>query len=69
MPKGPLCRNEDHVPRLAVVRTTWPTDRFEASYACRSCLRMLIAMYVLSGEFGGPCPMTLEPVKAKAVAS
>jgi len=66
MAKRPDCTNEDgHAPRPAVVRTTWPSGRFNPGYACRSCLRMLITLYVTGPDairYGGPYALTIEPL-------
>ena len=65
-PKPPLCSNEDHNPRPAVVRLSWPDGRFKPDTACRRCLHMLLVDYVTGDTDGEPHAVLVEPIEAGA---
>jgi hypothetical protein len=56
------CGNENHDPRKAVVRLSWPGGRFKPTTACASCLRN--ALYgVRDGEPDNDYPVLVSPLR------
>jgi hypothetical protein len=41
-PEVVLCGNDEHKPRIAAYRVTWPSKRFNPTTACRSCAAVLV---------------------------